>query len=79
MCRRAQKARPSLQLLLKLVTSIFWGKGRETGRQRERGGGGGRERARESTSKTNKRQEYDSEDDIVIWLSDRTSRQHQDL
>lgn len=54
MCRRAQKARPSLQLLLKLVTSIFWGKGRETGRQRE-GGGGGRERERAHQKQTSNR------------------------
>lgn len=36
MCRRAQKARPSLQLLLKLVTSIFWVKERNKERDRDR-------------------------------------------
>lgn len=35
-CRRAQKARPSLQLLLKLVTSIFWVKERNKEREREK-------------------------------------------
>lgn len=35
-CRRAQKARPSLQLLLKLVTSIFWVKERNKERDREK-------------------------------------------
>lgn len=46
-CRRAQKARPSLQLLLKLVTSIFWVKERNKEREREK-------RERECMSKRNK-------------------------
>lgn len=50
----------------------------DTERERERESRG----KREHTSKTNKQtnvQEYDREHDLIIWLSEPTSRQHEDV
>lgn len=57
MCRRAQKARPSLQLLLKLVTSIFCG---QTQRQIERQAEE-RKKGKEKKIKTDKSQMRESQ------------------